>query len=463
MTEKEVSTFSTGYDKDYDDIEESILTIADEEQDDDEEVIQNYDLSRKIFVGKTDREISSLHGRYLRGKLLIQPNFQRRFVWDIQKASRLIESVLLDVPLPIIYLSEEQDGRESVIDGQQRLTSFFSYIDGKLPDNRDFKLSGLRVLSELEKKAFKDIGEDHQDKISSYAIPVVTFKKESDSELKFDVFERLNTGAVALNDQELRNCIYRGEYNELITLLSQNEDYRKNLSLKTTEKRMKDIEYVLRFASFFHTSFDRYKSPMKRFMNRDMESYKDLNDDHKKELTDAFKQANSLVRTVFGDNAYKKYKKEDSGNDGTWEPKAINSSIYDVIMYSFAVVIKESVVRNSDEIRDAFINLMASDSEFIDSIEKNTSSVQAVVKRFTKWMSIIREITNEGADNPRFFSYQEKVKFYNRDKSCALCGNVIHTIDDAHMDHIVQFHNGGLTVPDNARLTHRFCNQSRKR
>ena len=85
----------------------------------------------------------------------MQPDFQRYFVWDTKKSSRLIESALLDIPLPVIYLSEEKDGREYVIDGQQRLTAFFSFIDGEFPDKKEFKLSGLKVYKDLNRKSFK--------------------------------------------------------------------------------------------------------------------------------------------------------------------------------------------------------------------------------------------------------------------------------------------------------------------
>src|SRR5258708_3518912 len=94
---------------------------------------------RKIFTSSSAPTIKDLHDRYKDGELSLQPDFQRQFVWDSARSSRLIESVLLGVPLPIIYLAEEPDGNESVIDGQQRLTSFFEFLDGEL------KLSGLRV------------------------------------------------------------------------------------------------------------------------------------------------------------------------------------------------------------------------------------------------------------------------------------------------------------------------------
>lgn len=167
-----------------------------------EEEIEAIPEERKIYTDKEDPEIESLYGKYKRGKLVLQPDFQRYFVWDSAKSSRLIESALLDIPLPVIYLSEGKDGKEYVIDGQQRLTAFFSFIDGKFPDGKDFKLSGLKVYRDLNKKSFKEIDEGHQDKIKYSKLRTITFKKESDTDLRFEIFERLNTGAVSLNDQE---------------------------------------------------------------------------------------------------------------------------------------------------------------------------------------------------------------------------------------------------------------------
>ena len=107
---------------------------------------------RSILTEQGDPEVESLYQKYKRGRLIIQPDFQRQFVWDQAKSSRLIESALLRIPLPVIYLAQEKDGKEQVIDGQQRLTAFFSFIDGKFPSGADFRLSGLKVFSELSGK-----------------------------------------------------------------------------------------------------------------------------------------------------------------------------------------------------------------------------------------------------------------------------------------------------------------------
>ena len=173
-----------------------------------EEEVEAIDISaqtRTVYTDGADPEVSSLHGKAKRGKLVVQPDFQRHFVWDSKKASRLIESALLSIPIPIIYISEEPDNKEYVIDGQQRLTSFFSFLDGKFPDGGDFRLTGLNVFKELNGKKYDSLPEKLQDTIQYFKLRTVTFKRDSDPDLKFEIFERLNTGSVQLNDQELRN------------------------------------------------------------------------------------------------------------------------------------------------------------------------------------------------------------------------------------------------------------------
>src|SRR3990172_3109289 len=232
-----------------------------------EEIIESI-TQRKIFSDKGDPEIDSLYKKFKKGKLDIQPQFQRQYVWDNVKASRLIESIFLDIPLPIIYLSEEEDGKTYVIDGQQRLTSLFGFIDGKHPDGKPFKLVKTSVFPALIGKTFRELPDDLQEKITCYKVRIITFLKDSAQNLKYEIFERLNSGSVSLNDQELRNCIFRGTYNEFLKELSDDPDFRFLLGIQRPDKRMKDVELVLRFAAFYHSTYLNYKSPMKNFLNQ---------------------------------------------------------------------------------------------------------------------------------------------------------------------------------------------------
>jgi hypothetical protein len=433
-------------------------------EDEESSVLQIPEDKRRIHTGQADPEIDSLHGKYKRGKLVLQPDFQRQFVWDAKKSSRLIESALLSIPLPVIYLSEEPDNREHVIDGQQRLTSFFAFLDGKLPNGRDFRLQGLQVFPEHEGKLFRELPDEVQDKIRYYKIRTVTLHKESDADLKFEVFERLNTGSVSLNDQELRNCIFRGPYNALLKDLSRDPDFCHLLGLSGPDKRMKDVELVLRFAAFNHATYLNYKPPMKRFLNEDMKRYQNLSDADAQALRQGFKNAVQIIRSLLDRNAFKRFYKGDSRNpNGRWEPKKFNASLYDILMYSFAREDKNTVFRNLDAVREALIYLMTSDQEFIDSIELSTSSLQAVTTRFDKWRLTLRDILGVGHKEPRCFSGQLKQELFQADSTCAICGQQIQAIDDAAVDHIRQYWTGGATIPENARLTHRYCNWSRSR
>lgn len=397
-----------------------------------EDEVQSMELppaGRKIYTDKGDPEVESLYGKWKRGKLDIQPEFQRHFVWDAKKSSGLIESALLEIPLPVIYLSEEMGGKEIVIDGQQRLTAFFSFIDGVFPDGREFKLTGLEVFNELNRKLFKELDDELQDNIRYCKIRTITFKPESNPDLKFAIYKRLNTGAVTLNDQELRNCIYRGPYNNLLKKLSEDSDFRYLLGLKGPDKRMKDIELVLRFAAFFHFTYLNYKPPMKKFLNEDMKKFQLISEDDTSDIKIAFKNTVSIIKSLLDTHAFKRFYKGDEKNpNGYWESKKFNASLYDILMWSFSQEDKNKVYQNLDSIREALIDLMTSDQDFIDSIELGTSGVQAVRTRFDKLRLVLQEIIGIAQKDPRCFSLKLKQEFYDEDPTCSICGQRIQIL-----------------------------------
>lgn len=422
------------------------------------------ELPRKIYTDQGDPEIDSLHGKYKRGRLNVQPDFQRQFVWDRTKSSRLIESTLLDIPLPVIYLAEEEDGTENVIDGQQRLTSFFAFLDGVFPDGKDFKLSGMKVFSELNGKTYSEIDEIHQDKIRYSKIRSIIFKKESDKDLQFEVFERLNTGAVSLNDQEIRNCIYRGKFNDLLKDLAQDPIFKSLLGQKGPDKRMNDVGLVLRFASFYFNTYLNYKPSIKKFLNKTMEKYRDISDEDATQLTNAFKKTTATIQSLLGEHAFKRFYPGELGkHNGRWEQKRFNTSLYDILMDSFAKADKNNVYQNLDSIREAFIDLMSNDDAFVKSILLSTSSKQAVTLRFDKWRMTLEKLIDVNHREPRLFSRSFKEELFANDPTCAICQNRIEIADDAAVDHVEQYWLGGKTIPDNARLTHRYCNYARSK
>jgi len=426
------------------------------ELDDGQQPLEIDESQRKIFALPSDPAIIDLHRRYLRGKVILNPEFQRFHVWDRATSSRLIESVLLNVPIPIIYLAEENDGNYSLIDGQQRLRAFFDFLENKL------ELHGLTVLQELNGKEFNQISPDYQDKLENSTIHTIEIKKESSIDIKFEIFERLNRGSMKLNDQELRNCIYRGKYNQLINTLALNKDFLGLLGLKEPHKRMFDRELVLRFFSMYHATYLKYKPPAKQFMNSDMEKYRNVTEEDEKELTETFKKTVQMTKTVFADNAFKRFVVgTDKNPNGEWERRRINQALFDVIMFGFSQYGQNQVIPNSDAIREELIWLMSHDTEFIESIIIGTSDRPKVYSRFEKWLHALKSIVGSPRTEPRNFSLDIKEKLFKNNPTCAICQQRIHNLDDSEVDHIEHYWRGGKTIPENARLTHRYCNRAR--
>ncbi|HOV22545.1 MAG TPA: DUF262 domain-containing protein [bacterium] len=413
---------------------------------------------RRVYSDKPDRSIFELYRQYQKGNLELRPEFQRLQVWDNTKSSRLIESVLLEVPIPVIYLSEESDSKYSVIDGQQRLNAFIKFLENNL------RLSGLTILTELNGKRFQNIPKNLQDKFENATIRIIEIRKESNPDVKFEIFERLNTGAVQLNAQELRNCIYRGNYNDLLKELAEDKDFQFLLGLKEPHYRMQDRELILRFFAFFHTTHLKYTPSMKHFLNKEMEKYRNLNNAEEKELRTVFKKSVGLSKSVFGDKAYRRFVSGSSKDpNGYWETRKINKGLFDIVMFGFAMYEENQIVPNSDQIREKLIWLMTHDLEFIDTITVTTDRKDKIHTRFDKWLSTLKEIVGTAKTESRTFSLQYKKQLWESNPTCAICGQRIHLVDDAEVDHVEQYWQGGKTIPANARLTHRYCNRSRPR
>src|SRR5580704_6632226 len=151
---------------------------------------------RKLITQPFDFIVGSLEEQITDGQLILQDEYQRRQIWDAKKSSRLIESLLLNVPIPVCYFAELGDGTYSVIDGQQRLTAISRYITNLFP------LSGLRVRPELNKKRFAELDKADQRLIKTRTIRCIVIQRESHPDIRFDVFERLNQGAVRLTPQD---------------------------------------------------------------------------------------------------------------------------------------------------------------------------------------------------------------------------------------------------------------------
>lgn len=206
---------------------------------------------RKLNTETYDFTVSTIV-EYIREKHIDIPMFQRGYVWNRAQASRLIESLIIQCPIPVVYLSQNTDETLSVIDGNQRLTSISLFL------NDEFPLTGLATYPELDGFKFSELDPRFQRHIRNRTIRCIVILKDTHPQIKFDVFERLNTGSVKLNPQELRHGIYNGPLIETIKKLSNISQFKKSTST-TNDKRMKGEEMILRFFAL-HKNWQTTKS-----------------------------------------------------------------------------------------------------------------------------------------------------------------------------------------------------------
>lgn len=214
-------------------------------------VTQPYDLAIDAIVSQVKNNILFLR------PLSARPKFQRQYVWSEKLASRLVESVLLNVPIPPCYLSENSENELDVIDGQQRIYSLYRFMDNQ------FALRDLEALSEFNGLRFYELPSKEQRKLRTHTLRCVVITNESHPEIKFDVFERLNSSTMPLNPQELRNCVSRGTLNDLLAELSFDGNWLKIRSRSAPDKRLADEEMILRFYSFQIQGLKEYRTPLK--------------------------------------------------------------------------------------------------------------------------------------------------------------------------------------------------------
>jgi uncharacterized protein with ParB-like and HNH nuclease domain len=322
--------------------------------------------------------VRSLNDQIADGTLILADQYERRQVWDNPKCSRLIESLLMNVPIPICYFAELETGQYSVIDGQQRLSAIHRFL------NNEYQLRGLKVRTELNGKRFHQLDHEDQRLIKSRALRVIIVLKESHPDIRFDVFERLNTTSVKLSTQELRNCIFRGVLNDLIKELSQNTTFQYIRNVCEPDLRMRDIEMVLRFFAFYER-LPLYKGHLKKFLDDYLKDGMKRNKEELDELRSKFLSVIEDVKFVFGNAAFRKY---DSENHA-WE-KSVNRAVYDAVMICFAKASSSEIREHKDGIIDGLMDLCTNDIEFKNAITSSTKDRAKVKARIIKFRDMMQ-------------------------------------------------------------------------
>ena len=395
-----------------------------------------------VHTETKDITLSQLREMVDANDILTNPDYQRNYVYDDKRASLLVESILIGIPIPIIYLCEEDEGIFSVIDGQQRIMSFVRYL------KNDFALGGLNTLSALNGKYFRDLEKSIQRRLRAKSLKAICLDRDS-QELKYEIFSRLNLGAVKLKDQEVRNCIYRGSFNTMLRRISDTDENVKALFHHADNKRMEFEERILRFFAmrdFYHVS-GTFKDTMNRFMMR----HQNDSPEEISKLEEQYRSVMDVIKQVLGEEAF--------FFQGERASK-FNGAVYDSIIIPFSLFPKRALLQNADKIRESIYDMKEHDAEYRENVYVGTNAGRRVRGRITKVIDIITRCIGQcDMEEQRYFDEELRRELFKCNPVCAICGNRILAFEDCEVDHIIPFSKGGTTTIENAQLTHRTCNR----
>ena len=366
-----------------------------------------------LQITKADFTVNSIIDKINRNKVNLRPSYQREYVWTVRTASKLVESLMLNIPIPTMFFHEVNDGLLEVVDGKQRLTSIWAFINGEFPNGQKFKLRGLDVFAEHNDKTFAELPPEIQERILDHPLNVHTIGRQSQPDFVFEVFERLNMGATQLNEQELRNCIYQGVYTDLLQDLAGDARLLRVCRAKAPHLRMKDRELVLRFFAMRRTGPSGMTSPIKAWLNEEIRENKDMTPSEAEAMRGDFVETIGLVWDVFGDASFRPVKRgarSDPGSAGSapgspdgsgtsaesfglfyrdhFENGEINVALWDTVMYAFAGRSEEEIRPNREAIMAAFIKLAGS-SAFRKLLVSQPRAVVARAEAFGSVMDAI--------------------------------------------------------------------------
>jgi len=276
-----------------------------------------------LEIRKAEYSIFELHRRWKNRVLHLHPDFQRDFVWPIDKQIKLVESVMARIPLPVFYLSDDEDGIE-VVDGQQRLTTLFAFMEGRFADRdadtvirhrdmevgqgRPFELRKLRLLQELEGMTFEKLDPKLRRKFEETQLTCFVLDPRTSPKAKFELFERINEGATPLNPQEIRNALHRGPGLELVRRLAgPGSRFRAVAGEHRVYKRMRADELVLRGIAFSWRGWDQYKGDLKDFLNTTLSKLNETTPAERAVAEATFSHGIAFAERVFGDKAWQRY------------------------------------------------------------------------------------------------------------------------------------------------------------
>lgn len=290
--------------------------------------------------------------------------FQREYVWPRPKADKFVESLLLGLPVPGVFLVKEPSGRLLVLDGHQRLHTLRAFYEGVI-EGLEYRLK--YVQDRYVGKTYKELEIEERRRLDDSIIHATVIRQDEPSEDQssiYVIFERLNTGGMNLQPQEIRVALYHGEFSHLLTELNVNPSWRELYGKKS--KRLKDLEMILRFFSLYY-HVDDYKRPMKEFLNKYMGSNRSLQRQSKETLSELFNQVVTVVRAAIGPRAFRPF-------------VAVNAAAVDSIMVGVARRLEQGDISDKKAMQRAYKDLLKL-PEYLSAIQSGTAEETSVRRR----------------------------------------------------------------------------------
>ena len=353
----------------------------------------------------TDLSFRELISMYDEGDLE-KPELQRHYVWDKKEASRFIDSILLGLPVPSIFLAKTEDDRRLIVDGYQRVMTVYDYVKRGIfgGDGKSFDLSKSEVINERWRgKTFKELSDAEQRKIRNTPIHAIVFEqkepKDDDSGM-YQIFERINTSGRSLKPQEIRNCVNHGEFNQLLSQLNNNKSWRLLYSPKNEkiDSRMADVELILRlFAFSFISKMEEIKTNqinLVKYLNSFMKRNKNFSVISKEECLDIFNSLMNFFIKTFDLNLFRNGKR-DVNNNFSYAAK-INPAIFDSVCAATVFCYKQNKLSDFDNqsLSEKYIELLENEN-YQRVISQRTTNTENIKERINLATSILYGLNYE--------------------------------------------------------------------
>lgn len=340
---------------------------------------------RKIRVEPKNTTMDTLIRRLRNNEIDLAPDFQRSAgIWSDGTQSRLIESMLIKIPLPAFYMDASDDNNWLVIDGLQRLTTVKRFVIDK-----DLALSDLEFLSDLNGKKYDDLARGFKRSIDETGVIMYLVQPGTPPRVKFDIFRRINTGGTPLSSQEIRHALNQGKIIKTLETLANSREFKSATVNGVSPKRMNDRECVLRFLAFTLSPPEKYDTDnFDAFLNDSMADLNDMADEKLKELSKQFKRSMETAQIIFGGDAFRKRYDKNSPRH------PINKALFEAWSVSLGQLSSsqaKQLVDNKNELIDKFIKVMH-DREFELAVTQGTGAIKRVRLRFKRIKDIITEV-----------------------------------------------------------------------